>query len=68
MTYTFELKTRDGDDAGTLLTSECNWQTGDTVIAPGNIHDRVTAVVPGERISKFVNGREVDGLLKVGPL
>ena len=38
MTYTYELKTADGDDAGTLLTSVCNWQPGATVIPPGNIH------------------------------
>ena len=38
MTYTYELKTADGDDAGTLLTSECNWQAGDTVIAAGNVY------------------------------
>ena len=38
MTYTFELKTADGDDAGTLRTSEGNWQPGDFLVAPGNRH------------------------------
>jgi hypothetical protein len=66
--YRYELKTPDGDDAGTFTTSECRWQVGDEFIGQGNTHWRVTAVVSGERIGEFVDGRQVDGLLEVEPL
>jgi hypothetical protein len=67
MTYTFGLKTADGDDAGTLRTSEGNWQPGDIVIAPGNRHYKVTAVVPLATVEEFVDGTTA-GLLEVEPL
>jgi hypothetical protein len=58
MSYRFELRLADGDDAGSLETNEGNWQPGDIVIAHGNRHLRVTAVVPVERIGEFVDGPE----------
>lgn len=57
----------DGDDAGSLETSEANWQTGDTVIAHGNTHFRVVSVVPVERIAEFVDDPAY-GVLVVEPL
>ena len=33
MAYRFELKLADGDDAGWIETSECNWEPGDVVVA-----------------------------------
>lgn len=65
MAFRCELKLADGDDAGTIETNETNWQPGDTVIAHGNRRYRITAVIPGERIGEFVDGREVDGVLEV---
>ncbi|HEX4525475.1 MAG TPA: hypothetical protein VH108_01900 [Gaiellaceae bacterium] len=67
MSYRFELKLADGDDAGRLETSEGNWQVGDTLIAHGNVHYRVTAVVPVERIAEFVE-EPTNGVLEVEPL
>jgi hypothetical protein len=61
--FKFELKTVDGDDAGSFETAVPNWQTGDTLIAAGNVHYRVAAVllagVPGEFArAGFVSLRE----------
>jgi len=67
LTYTFELKTRDGDDAGTLRTSEGNWQPGDVVIAQGNRRYKVTAVVSLARLEEFVDGA-LAGLIEVEPV
>jgi hypothetical protein len=68
MTSTFELKTADGDDAGTLRTSEGNWQPGDIVIAPGNCRYKVTAVVPLAAVEEFVVDGATAGLLEVEPV
>jgi hypothetical protein len=46
----------------------CDWQPGDVLIWQSNTRWRVTAVVPGELVGEFVDGREVDGLLEVEPL
>jgi hypothetical protein len=64
--YRSELKLADGDDAGTLDTNEGNWQVGDTIIAHGNVHYRVTAVLPVERIGEFVD-EPLYGVLEVEP-
>jgi hypothetical protein len=56
MSYRFELRLADGDDAGSFETSEARWQVGDSVIAYGNKRFRVTAVLPIERIAEFVDG------------
>jgi hypothetical protein len=55
------------DDAGSIETSEANWQTGDTVIAHGNRWFRVVSVVPVERIAEFVDEPDC-GVLVVEPL
>jgi hypothetical protein len=55
MRFRFELRFPDGGDVGSFETSEANWQAGDTVIAHGNRHFRVTAVVPVERLAEFVD-------------
>jgi hypothetical protein len=46
MGFKFELRLADGDDAGSLETSEANWQPRDSVIAHGNRRFRVVSVVP----------------------
>jgi hypothetical protein len=48
-------------------TNEGNWQVGDTLIAYGNVHYRVTAVVPVERVAEFVDA-PTNGVLEVEPL
>ena len=67
MSYTFTLKLADGDDAGSVETSEANWQVGDTLTAHANRRFPVTAVVPVDRIAEFVDGPEY-GVLEVEPL
>ena len=68
MGFKYELRLADGDDAGTLETAASeNWQVGDMVIANGNRHYRVTAVLAPERLVEFVDGVE-SGLLEVEPL
>ena len=65
MGFKFELKTVDGDDAGSFETAVPNWQTGDTLIAAGNVRYRV---IPGDRVAEFVDGPELDGIIEVEPL
>jgi len=55
MGFRFELRFADGDDAGSIETSEGNWLPGDILIGQGNRRYRITAVIPGERISEFVD-------------
>ena len=66
MAFRFELRLPDGDDAGTFETAVPDWQTGDTVIASGNVHYRVVSVVPIERIAEFVD-EPAYGVLVVDP-
>jgi hypothetical protein len=56
MTYTFELKTADGGDAGALRTSQDNWMPGDIVIAPGNRRYNVTEVLPLAKVEELARG------------
>jgi hypothetical protein len=67
MAFRYELRFPDGDDAGTLETTETRWQVGDTVIAHGNRRYRVTAVIPLELVEEFVD-RPLAGVLEVEPL
>jgi hypothetical protein len=67
MAFKYELKTADGDDAGSYESSRCDWQTGDELRAAGNVRYRVTAVVPIERVAEFV-ARPLAGILEVEPL
>lgn len=67
MGFKFELKTVDGDDAGSFETAVPNWQTGDTLIAGGNIEYRVVSVIPPELVAEFVDGAAV-GVIEVEPL
>jgi hypothetical protein len=59
--------TRPPHDADSITTSEFNWQAGDTLIGNGNTRWRITAVIPGERVDEFVDGREIDEVLEVEP-
>jgi len=65
--YAFQLISSDGDILETLETSEQRWMTGDTVIAHGNRRYRVVSVIPGERMSEFVD-EPAGGVLEVEPL
>jgi hypothetical protein len=67
MSFSFELRLADGDDAGTFETSASDWKVGDTLIADGNRRYRVTAVLAPERLAEFVDGVE-NGVLEVEPL
>jgi hypothetical protein len=65
--FKFELKTVDGDDAGPFETAVPNWQTGDTLIAAGNVRYRVVSVIPADLVAEFVDGPDV-GIVEVEPL
>jgi hypothetical protein len=65
--FKFELKTVDGGDAGSFETAVPNWQTGDMLIAAGNIRYRVVSVIPAEKVAEFVDGPDV-GIIEVEPL
>lgn len=65
--YRYELRSPDGDDLGTFETSESSWQVGDELRAEGNVRYRITAIVPRERMSEFVDGAAVD-LWEVEPV
>ena len=67
MGFKFELKTVDGDDAGPFEIAVPNWQTGDTLIAAGNVRYRVVSVIPGEQVAEFVDGA-LYSVLEVEPL
>jgi hypothetical protein len=58
----------DGEVFDSFESLRCDWRTGDEFIGHSNTHWRVTAVVPGERIAEFVDGRQIDGLLEVEPV
>jgi hypothetical protein len=63
-----ELKTVDGDDAGPFETAVLNWQTGDTLIAAGNVRYRVVSVIPAELVAEFVDDGPLVGVIEVEPL
>jgi hypothetical protein len=65
--FKFELKTVDGDDAGPFETAVPNWQTGDTLIAAGNVRYPVVSVIPAELVAEFIDGVELDGIIEVEP-
>jgi hypothetical protein len=67
MAFRFELRLPDGDDAGSIETNEQNWQTGDTVIAHGNVRYRVVSVIPVGLVEEFVDDA-LYGVLEVEPL
>jgi hypothetical protein len=62
----YELKFKDGDDAGSFESSRCDWQTGDELIASGNRRMRVAAVIPQERVAEFIDS-PLAGILQVEP-
>jgi hypothetical protein len=66
MSFSFELRLADGDDAGTFETSTSAWHVGDMLIADGNRRYRVTAVIPLERLEEFVDGAR-NSVLEVAP-
>ena len=63
----YELKTPDGDDAGSFESQRCDWKPGDELIASGNRRMRVVAVVPLERIAEF-HDRPGYAMLAVEPI
>lgn len=67
MGFKFELVSADGDTLGGFESAVPNWQAGDTLIAAGNVHYRVTAAIPLERISEFVDEPR-SGVIAVEPV
>jgi hypothetical protein len=65
--FQYELKTADGDDAGTFESERCDWQPGDELIGHGNARWGITAVVPLEQIAEFID-RPLAGILEVEQL
>jgi len=59
--FKFELKTVDGDDAGSFETAVPNWQTGDTLIAAGNVRYRVVSVIPVTCLPSSSTGQSSPG-------
>lgn len=66
MAFKYELRNKDGDDAGAVESGRCDWQAGDELIASGNRHMRVTAVIPQDLVAEFVD-RPLAGILEVEP-
>jgi hypothetical protein len=65
MGFRYELRTRDGDDAGTFESSVSNWEPGDEFRGEGNVRYRITAVIPAVLIEEFVDRPDHDGLWEV---
>jgi hypothetical protein len=65
--YAFQLINTDGEILETFQIAEQRWQTGDTLIAHGSRRYRVVSVIPGGRLSEFVD-EPAGGLLEVEPL
>jgi hypothetical protein len=67
MGFRYELRTPDGDDAGTFETGAADWQVGDVFRTEGNRQFRIRAMVPLERIEEFVEG-PLYGIWEVEPV
>jgi hypothetical protein len=67
MAFRFELRFPDGDDAGSIETSEANWHPGDTLIGHGNTRYRITAVIHDRTVEEFIE-KPLAGVLEVEPL
>jgi hypothetical protein len=65
--YRYELRTPDGDDAGTFESGFCNWRAGDEFRGAGNRRYRITAVIRLPLIEEFVD-RPLYGCMEVVPL
>jgi hypothetical protein len=66
--YRFELKSADGEDAGTITTSEGNRAAGRHRDRPEQDPLRRDRGRPWRTARRVRDGREVDGLLEVEPL
>jgi hypothetical protein len=66
MAMRYELRLADGDDAGTFETNLSDWQPGMELRADGNVLYRITAIIPIERISEFVD-LPLYGIFEVEP-
>jgi hypothetical protein len=51
-----------------LETAVPNWQTGETLIAAGNVRYRVLSVIPAELVAEFIDGPDDVGIIEVEPL
>ncbi len=67
MMLRFELRFADGGDVGSFETAEPGWTVGDTLVADGSRHYRITKIVPLELVQEFVDGG-LHGVLEVEPL
>ena len=66
MAFKFELVSSRGDSFGSFETPLPSWETGDRVIAAGNVHYRVISVIPLVRLAGYDD--PLDGALEVEPL
>jgi hypothetical protein len=65
--FKFELRTVDGDDAGSFETAVQNWETGDTLIVGGNVEWRVLSVIPLQKVAEFTDS-PLCGVIEVEPV
>jgi hypothetical protein len=64
--FKYALQTQEGDDLGTFESMRSDWKAGDELVGCGNTRWRVVAVIPHERIAKFVADPEY-GVVAVEP-
>ena len=67
MAFKFAATSRDGDIFETFESAVPNWNVGDTVRLAGNRPFRVTATIPIEKMSEFVDDA-LYGVLEVEPV
>jgi hypothetical protein len=67
MGFRYELRTADGDDAGTFETGAADWQVGNVFRGERNRQFRIRSMVPLERIEEFVDS-PLYGVWEVEPL
>lgn len=61
------LVSSDGDNLGSIETSDLDLQPGDELLVNGNLPYRIVSVIPLERIVEFVD-EPVNGMLEVEPV
>ena len=62
--YKFQLVSPDGDNLGSIETSDLSLEPGDELLSSWNLPYRIVSVIPLERIAEFVD-EPVNGVLEV---
>ena len=65
--FRFELRYRNGDDAGTFITAAPNWDAGMTFITGDGRKLRIVRIVPLDLIDEFADS-PVCGFWEVEPV